>query len=196
MLLLRRVRRWLLAKGTSCCGNKCLHAAACRCLGRIAGDRFRRVGREAEDVAGISNGLSVDEWQSPLPRSKISRVLDSGAYINATPFAGQRVLVVGMEMQGRKSPSTVSMARRRRYQHAAGFISSRAIFGLPIQVVATVATHLLEVTAYSGSRAHAPIIGGEITIPLAARRSSCRRSASASGPSWYLGLLPLHPSGM
>jgi hypothetical protein len=77
-----------------------------------------------------------------------------------------------------------------------GVHTSRAIFGLPIQVVATVATHLLEVTAYSGSRAHAPIIGGEITIPLAARRSSYRRSASASGPSWYLGLLPLHPSGM
>src|ERR1700735_378662 len=46
-----------------------------------------------------------------------------------------------------------------------GVHTSRAIFGLPIQVVATVATHLLEVTAYSGSRAHAPIIGGEITIP-------------------------------
>ena len=65
---------------------------------------FRRVGREAEDVAGISNWLSVDEWQSPLPRSKISRVLDSGAYINATPFAGRRVLVVGMEMQGGNRP--------------------------------------------------------------------------------------------
>ena len=48
------------------------------------------------------------------------------------------------------------------------------------------------VATYSGRRAHAPIIGGEITIPLAARSSSCRRLASVSPcisaavvmPSW------------
>ena len=35
------------------------------------------------------------------------------------------------------------------------------------------------VSLYFGTRAHAPIIGGEMTIPLAARSSSCRRSRNA-----------------
>ena len=100
----------------------------------MAGDTEREGGCPCQARGALNSGmLTVGyQWMSGrvrcLGRKFRGRILD---YINATPFAGQRVLVVGMEIQGRKSLSTVSVARRRRYQYAAGFISSRAIFGLP-----------------------------------------------------------------
>ncbi len=96
----------------------------------MAGDTEREGGCPCQARGALNSGmLTVGyQWMSGrvrcLGRKFRGRILD---YINATPFAGQRVLVVGMEIQGRKSLSTVSMARRRRYQYAAGFISSRAI---------------------------------------------------------------------
>ena len=62
VLLLRRVRRWLLAKGTSCCGNKWSACSSVSVPGAYRGRSIARVGREAR-MCGISNWLSVDEWQ-------------------------------------------------------------------------------------------------------------------------------------
>jgi cation diffusion facilitator CzcD-associated flavoprotein CzcO len=73
------------------------------------------------------------------------QILHGGAYVNATPFAGQRVLVVGMGNTGAEialdlcengAETTISI---RGGVH----IVPRDLFGLPIQVVATVATQLL-----------------------------------------------------
>jgi hypothetical protein len=63
VLLLRRVRRWLLAKGTSCCGNKCLRAAACR-----------RLGPEARALYATKPRRLMLRKARPVPRSLSRRV--------------------------------------------------------------------------------------------------------------------------
>src|ERR1700744_4519801 len=96
------------------------------------GPRFREEGfADLDDfVAQSSYLVDVELW-------------DLG--INATPFAGQRVLVVGMGNTGAEialdlcehcAQTTISI-------RSGGHIVPRDLFGLPIQAVATVATSLL-----------------------------------------------------
>jgi cation diffusion facilitator CzcD-associated flavoprotein CzcO len=95
----------------------------------------------------VASGLNAQPLTPNFPGAEKfrGRILHGGAYINATPFAGQRVLVVGMGNTGAEialdlcehgAQTTISI---RSGVH----IVPRDLFGLPIQVVATVATCLL-----------------------------------------------------
>jgi NAD(P)H-nitrite reductase large subunit len=95
----------------------------------------------------VASGLNAEPLIPHFPGAEKfrGRILHGGAYINATPFAGQRVLVVGMGNTGAEialdlcdhgAQTTISI---RNGVH----IVPRDLFGLPIQVVATVATSLL-----------------------------------------------------
>jgi cation diffusion facilitator CzcD-associated flavoprotein CzcO len=95
----------------------------------------------------VASGLNAEPVTPHYPGAEKFRghILHGGAYINPTPFTGRRVLVVGMGNTGAEialdlcehgAETTVSI---RGGVH----IVPRDLFGLPIQVVATVATHLL-----------------------------------------------------
>ena len=95
----------------------------------------------------VASGLNAEPVTPQFPGAEKfrGRILHGGAYVNATPFAGQRVLVVGMGNTGAEialdlcehgAETTISI---RDGVH----IVPRDLFGLPIQVVATVATRLL-----------------------------------------------------
>jgi cation diffusion facilitator CzcD-associated flavoprotein CzcO len=95
----------------------------------------------------VASGLNAEPVIPHFPGVEKfrGRILHGGAYVDATPFAGQRVLVVGMGNTGAEialdlcehgAKTTISI---RGGVH----IVPRDLFGLPIQVVATVATLLL-----------------------------------------------------
>jgi cation diffusion facilitator CzcD-associated flavoprotein CzcO len=95
----------------------------------------------------VASGLNAEPVTPGFPGAESfrGRILHGGAYVNATPFAGQRVLVVGMGNTGAEialdlcehgAETTISI---RDGVH----VVPRDLFGLPIQVVATVATRLL-----------------------------------------------------
>jgi cation diffusion facilitator CzcD-associated flavoprotein CzcO len=95
----------------------------------------------------VASGLNAEPVTPHYPGAEKFRghILHGGAYVNATPFKGQRVLVVGMGNTGAEIALDL-------YEHGAEttisirggvHIVPRDLFGLPIQVVATVATHLL-----------------------------------------------------
>jgi cation diffusion facilitator CzcD-associated flavoprotein CzcO len=95
----------------------------------------------------VASGLNADPVMPHFPGAGQFRgpMLHAGAYVNAAPFAGQRVLVVGMGNTGAEialdlsehgAETTISI---RDGVH----IVPRDLFGLPIQLVATVASRLL-----------------------------------------------------
>ena len=95
----------------------------------------------------VASGLNAEPVTPHYPGAEKFRghILLGGAYVNATPFKGQRVLVVGMGNTGAEialdlcehgAETTISI---RGGVH----IVPRDLFGLPIQVVATVATYFL-----------------------------------------------------
>jgi cation diffusion facilitator CzcD-associated flavoprotein CzcO len=95
----------------------------------------------------VASGLNAEPVIPHYPGAEKFRghILHGGAYVNATPFVGQRVLVVGMGNTGAEialdlcendAETTISI---RGGVH----IVPRDLFGLPTQVVATVATQLL-----------------------------------------------------
>jgi cation diffusion facilitator CzcD-associated flavoprotein CzcO len=95
----------------------------------------------------VASGLNAEPVTPHFPGVERfqGRVLHGAHYVNATAFARRRVLVVGMGNTGAEialdlcehgTETTISI---RGWVH----IVPRDLFGLPIQVVATVATHLL-----------------------------------------------------
>jgi cation diffusion facilitator CzcD-associated flavoprotein CzcO len=95
----------------------------------------------------VASGLNADPVIPHFPGAGQfrGRMLHGGAYVDATPFAGQRVLVVGMGNTGAEialdlcehgAETTISI---RDGVH----IVPRDLFGVPIQLVATVASRLL-----------------------------------------------------
>ena len=95
----------------------------------------------------VASGLNAEPVTPHFPGAENfqGRVLHGAGYVNATPFAGQRVLVVGMGNTGAEialdlcehdAQVTISV---RNGVH----IVPRDLFGLPIQLVATLATRLL-----------------------------------------------------
>ena len=95
----------------------------------------------------IATGLNAQPVMPHFPGAENfqGRVLHSAGYVNATTFAGQRVLVVGMGNTGAEialdlcehdAQVTISV---RNGVH----IVPRDLFGVPIQLVATLATRLL-----------------------------------------------------
>ena len=95
----------------------------------------------------VATGLNAQPITPHFPGAESfrGRRLHGAEYVNATPFAGQRVLVVGMGNTGAEIALDLC-------EHAAQVTISirngvhivpRDLFGLPIQLVATMATRLL-----------------------------------------------------
>lgn len=95
----------------------------------------------------VATGLSGEPIIPPVSGIEDFRgtVLHSASYVNAAPFAGQSVLVVGMGNTGAEialdlcSAGADTSISVRDGVH----IAPRDLFGIPIQLVATVATKLL-----------------------------------------------------
>ena len=95
----------------------------------------------------VASGLNAEPVTPHFPGAEKFRgkILHGGAYVNATPFAGQRVLVVGMGNTGAEIALDLCEHGAETAISIRGgvHIVPRDLFGLPIQVVATVATRLL-----------------------------------------------------
>lgn len=99
----------------------------------------------------IASGLNAEPVSPVVPGANKfqGNVIHSAGYFNAEPFAGQSVLVVGMgntgaeialDLANRGAQPTISL---RNGVH----IAPRDLFGIPIQVVATVASTVLPMRA-------------------------------------------------
>jgi cation diffusion facilitator CzcD-associated flavoprotein CzcO len=77
------------------------------------------------------------------------KVIHSAQYINAKPFAGQSVLVIGMGNSGAEIALDLSEAGARTTISVRNgvHIVPRELFGLPIQIVAIIATKVLPLRA-------------------------------------------------
>jgi cation diffusion facilitator CzcD-associated flavoprotein CzcO len=95
----------------------------------------------------VASGLNAEPVTPHFPgiESFRGRLLHGAEYVNATPFVGQRVLVVGMGNTGAEialdlcehdAHVTISV---RNGVH----VVPRDLFGVPVQLVATIATRLL-----------------------------------------------------
>ena len=95
----------------------------------------------------VASGLNAEAVRPSYPGTQNFRgqILHAGDYFHTTPFVGQRVLIVGMGNTGAEIAldlcehgieTTISI---RGGVH----VAPRDLFGVPIQVIATVATRLL-----------------------------------------------------
>lgn len=117
----------------------------------------RRIGREWSIEATstsirsrhvvIASGLNADPVMPSVPgiEKYSGKVIHSIDYVNAKPFAGQSVLVIGMGNTGAEialdlcnGGSTTSIALRKGVH-----VAPRDLFGIPIQIVAILATRVL-----------------------------------------------------
>jgi cation diffusion facilitator CzcD-associated flavoprotein CzcO len=99
-------------------------------------------------VACGYNAEPVSRSDPKLERFK-GRVIHSADYRNAAPFAGQSVLIIGMGNTGAEIALDLAEAGARPTISVRNgvHIVPRELFGLPIQVVAMLATHLLPLKA-------------------------------------------------
>jgi len=95
----------------------------------------------------IASGLNTEPVTPALPGMEKFRgkAIHSVDYVNAKPFAGQSVLVVGMGNTGAEIALDLSEAGARTSVSLRGgvHIVPRDLFGVPIQIVATLATRVL-----------------------------------------------------
>ena len=95
----------------------------------------------------IASGYNAEPVSPPLPGLEAfrGRAIHSAAYANAEPFAGQSVLVVGMGNTGAEIALDLCEggARATISLRDGVHIAPRDLFGIPIQVVALLATGLL-----------------------------------------------------
>ena len=95
----------------------------------------------------IASGLNAEPVMPAMPGFEMFRgqVLHSANYVNAAPFSGQSVLVVGMGNTGAEIALDLSEGGARPTLSLRGgvHIVPRDLFGVPIQVVATAATRVL-----------------------------------------------------
>jgi cation diffusion facilitator CzcD-associated flavoprotein CzcO len=127
------------------------------------GDAVRSIRREGDDWAiegasssisathvVIASGFNAEPVMPAIPGMEAfgGKILHSADYVNARPFAGQSVLVVGMGNTGAElaldlcengARTTISL---RNGVH----IAPRDLFGVPIQVAATLASKVFPVS--------------------------------------------------
>jgi len=124
------------------------------------GDAARSVRRQGNDwfIQGtpssisaphvvIASGLNAEPVTPSLPGMEKfkGKVVHSANYVSAKPFAGQSVLVVGMGNTGAEVALDLSEAGARTSISLRNgvHIVPRDLFGIPIQIVATLATKVL-----------------------------------------------------
>jgi cation diffusion facilitator CzcD-associated flavoprotein CzcO len=95
----------------------------------------------------IASGLNSEPVTPAIPGMKKFRgkAIHSADYVNAKPFAGQSVLVIGMGNTGAEIALDLSEGGARTSVSLRGgvHIVPRDLFGVPIQVVATLSTRVL-----------------------------------------------------
>ena len=103
---------------------------------------------EASHVV-IASGFNAEPVTPDMPGMATfkGRVLHSAQYANAQPFAGQSVLVVGMGNTGAEIALDLCENNARTTISLRGgvHIAPRDLFGIPIQVAATVASKVLPI---------------------------------------------------
>jgi hypothetical protein len=99
-------------------------------------------------VASGYNADPISRSDAKLERFK-GKLIHSADYLNATPFAGQSVLVIGMGNTGAEIALDLAEggARPTISVRNGVHIVPRELFGLPIQLVAMLATKLLPLKA-------------------------------------------------
>jgi len=99
----------------------------------------------------VASGFNTEPVIPSVPGMENFRgkVIHSAEYINARPFAGQSVLVIGMGNSGAEVALDLSEggARTSISLRNGVYIMTRDIFGIPIQLVAMLATRVLPSTA-------------------------------------------------
>jgi cation diffusion facilitator CzcD-associated flavoprotein CzcO len=99
----------------------------------------------------VASGFNAEPVMPFVPGMEkfAGRVIHSAAYIDAKPFAGQSVLVIGMGNTGAEIALDLSEggAQTTISVRDGVHIVPRDLFGIPIQIVATVATKILPSTA-------------------------------------------------
>jgi hypothetical protein len=99
----------------------------------------------------IASGLNTDPLSPVVPGAEkfTGRLIHSADYFNAKPFAGQSVLVVGMGNTGAEIALDLSEGGAQPTISLRGgvHIVPRDLFGMPIQIVATVASKSLPMRA-------------------------------------------------
>ena len=97
----------------------------------------------------IASGFNAEPVMPDVPAMAIfkGRVLHSAQYANAHPFAGQSVLVVGMGNTGAEIALDLceNNARPTISLRDGVHIAPRDLFGIPIQIAATLATKVLPI---------------------------------------------------
>src|SRR3984893_7980792 len=99
-------------------------------------------------VASGYNADPISRSDAKLERFK-GKLIHSADYVNATPFAGQSVLVIGMGNTGAEIALDLAEAGARPTVSVRNgvHIVPRELFGVPIQLVAMLATRLLSLRA-------------------------------------------------
>jgi cation diffusion facilitator CzcD-associated flavoprotein CzcO len=95
-------------------------------------------------VASGLNAEPVMPWFCGLDKFR-GKVIHSAQYINAKPFVGQSVLVIGMGNSGAEIALDLSQGGARTTVSVRNgvHIVPRELFGIPIQIVAIIATKVL-----------------------------------------------------
>lgn len=99
----------------------------------------------------IASGLNTEPVSPVVPGAEkfTGRLIHSADYVNAKPFAGQSVLVVGMGNTGAEVALDLSEGGAQPTISLRGgvHIVPRDLFGVPIQVIATLASKALPMRA-------------------------------------------------
>lgn len=99
----------------------------------------------------VASGYNAEPVSPPVPKLEKFRgkVVHSADYVNAKPFAGQSVLVIGMGNTGAEIALDLADAGARPTVSLRNgvHIVPRDLFGVPIQMVAMIATKLLPLRA-------------------------------------------------
>jgi Pyridine nucleotide-disulphide oxidoreductase len=99
----------------------------------------------------VASGYNAEPISPPVPKLEkfAGKVIHSADYVNAKPFAGQSVLVIGMGNTGAEIALDLAEAGARPTVSLRNgvHIVPRDLFGVPIQMVALIATTLLPLRA-------------------------------------------------
>jgi cation diffusion facilitator CzcD-associated flavoprotein CzcO len=98
----------------------------------------------------IASGLNTEPVAPSVPGIEIYRgsVIHSAAYVNAKPFVGQSVLVIGMGNTGAEIGLDLCNAGARTSISLRNgvHVAPRDLFGIPVHVVAMLATRVLPIS--------------------------------------------------